>query len=79
MSNKNFRFISSSRPPVENKRFVAGRGNFVADIERPNMAHVAPLSSPHPAALINHIDSSEALSLDGVIDVTLPKRAFECY
>ena len=33
------------------------------------MLHVAPLSSHYPAAIINNIDISEAMMMDGVIDV----------
>ena len=69
MVEKKYKFISQPRHPTENRRFVAGRGNFVADIDRPNMLHVAPLSSHYPAAIINNIDISEAMMMDGVIDV----------
>ena len=66
---KKYKFISQPRHPTKDRRFVAGRGNFVADIDRPNMLHVAPLSSHYPAAIINNIDISEAMMMDGVIDV----------
>ena len=69
MIKKKYKFISQPRHPTENRRFVAGRGNFVADIDRPDMLHVAPLSSHYPAAIINKIDISEAMMMDGVIDV----------
>ena len=69
MVAKKYKFISQPRHPTENRRFVAGRGNFVADIDRPDMLHVAPLSSHYPAAIINNIDISEAMMMDGVIDV----------
>ena len=69
MVEKKYKFISQPRHPTENRRFVAGRGNFVADIDRPEMLHVAPLSSHYPAAIINNIDISEAMMMDGVIDV----------
>ena len=69
MANTNWKFLSRHRRPVEDRRFVAGRGPYVADLERPGMLHVAPLASHHPAAIINSIDTSAALAVPGVIDV----------
>ena len=69
MANTNWKFLSRHRRPVEDRRFVAGRGVYVADIERPGMVHVAPLASHHPSAIINSIDTSGALAVPGVIDV----------
>jgi 2-furoyl-CoA dehydrogenase large subunit len=69
MANTNWKFLSRHRRPVEDRRFVAGRGVYVADLERPGMVHVAPLASHHPAAIINSIDTSAALAVPGVIDV----------
>lgn len=61
-----FRFVSTSRRVREDRRFVAGRGHFVADIALEGMLHVAVLPSPHPAARIVSIDSSAALAMPGV-------------
>ena len=69
MANTNWKFLSRHRRPVENRRFVAGRGAYIADLERPGMVHMAPLASHHPAAIINSIDASAALAVPGVIDV----------
>ena len=69
MANTNWKFLSRHRRPVEDRRFVAGRGVYVADLVRPGMVHVAPLASHHPAAIINSIDASAALAVPGVIDV----------
>ena len=69
MANTNWKFLSRHRRPVEDRRFVAGRGTYVADLERPGMLHVATLASHHPAAIINSIDTSAALAVPGVIDV----------
>jgi 2-furoyl-CoA dehydrogenase large subunit len=69
MVDKTYKFLSQPRRPTEDRRFVAGRGKFVADLERPSMVHVAPLSSHYPAAVINDIDASAALAMAGVIDV----------
>ena len=61
-----FRFVSSDRRVREDRRFVAGKGRFAADIAMPGMRHVAMVSSPHPAARIVAIDRAEALALAGV-------------
>ncbi len=61
-----FRFVSSDRRVREDRRFVAGKGNFVADIDVPNMKHVALVTCPYPAARIKNIDKSTALAMPGV-------------
>ena len=63
------RYVSSDRRVREDTRFVAGAGHFVQDIERPGMLHVALVASQHPAATIEDIDASEALAMEGVVDV----------
>ncbi len=50
----------------EDRRFVAGKGHFAADIAAPGMRHVALVTSPHPAARILAIDKAEALAVPGV-------------
>jgi 2-furoyl-CoA dehydrogenase large subunit len=59
-------YISSDRRVREDRRFVAGKGQFVADIELPNMRHVALVTCPYPAAAIKNIDKSAALAMPGV-------------
>ena len=44
MTEQKYKFLSTPRRPVEDRRFVAGRGKFIADLDRPNMLHVAPLA-----------------------------------
>jgi 2-furoyl-CoA dehydrogenase large subunit len=61
-----FRFVSTSRRVREDRRFVAGRGNYVADIVPEGTLHVAVLPSQHPSAKILSIDSSAALAMPGV-------------
>ena len=61
-----FRFVSSDRRVREDRRFVAGKGRFAADIALPGMRHVAMVTSPHPAARIVAIERAEALALAGV-------------
>ncbi len=61
-----FRYVSSDRRVREDRRFVAGKGRFAADIALPGTRHVALVSSPWPAARIVSIDKSAALSMPGV-------------
>ncbi len=61
-----FRFVASDRRVREDRRFVAGKGNFVADIDLPDTKHVALVACPHPAARIKSIDKSAALKMPGV-------------
>jgi len=61
-----FRFVSQNRRVREDRRFVVGRGNYVADIKRDGMLHVAIVPSAHAAARIVSIDASAALALPGV-------------
>src|SRR3954452_7699249 len=62
----NFRFVSSNRRVREDRRFVVGRGTYVADVPAREMLHVAIVPSPHPAARIMSIDASAALVMPGV-------------
>ena len=61
-----FRFVSTDRRVREDRRFVAGKGRFVADINLPNTKHVALVTCPHAAARIRNIDKSAALVMPGV-------------
>lgn len=61
-----FRFVSTNRRVREDRRFVAGRGNYVADIVPEGTLHVAVLPSQYPSAKILSIDSSAALAMPGV-------------
>jgi 2-furoyl-CoA dehydrogenase large subunit len=62
-------YISSNRRVREDKRYVVGQGKYVQDIDRAGMLHVALVAAQYPAAKILKIDASEALVMDGVIDV----------
>ena len=61
-----FRFVSTDRRVREDRRFVVGKGRFVADIGLPGTRHVALVTSPYPAARIVGIDKSAALAMPGV-------------
>jgi CO/xanthine dehydrogenase Mo-binding subunit len=53
----------------EDMRFITGRGNYVADVKRPDMAFGVFLRSPHAHARIKSIDTSLARSMPGVVKV----------
>ncbi len=61
-----FRFVATDRRVREDRRFVAGKGRFVADIALPNTKHVALVTCPHANARIMRIDKSRALKMPGV-------------
>ena len=61
-----FRFISTDRRVREDRRFVAGKGLFAADVALAGTRHVALVTSPYPAARIAGIDAAAALALPGV-------------
>jgi 2-furoyl-CoA dehydrogenase large subunit len=63
---KEHRYVSTHRRVREDLRFVAGKGNFVADVDLPNTKHVALVTCPHAAARIKSIDKNAALKMPGV-------------
>ena len=60
------KFVSTNRRVREDRRFVAGHGRYVADVELDGLLHVALVPSPHPAARIVSIDVTEAMKMPGV-------------
>jgi 2-furoyl-CoA dehydrogenase large subunit len=64
--SSNFRFIGKHRRAVEHKRFVVGKGQYAADIQKVGMLHVALVASPYASAKIVSIDASRALAMPGV-------------
>ncbi|RZS85520.1 xanthine dehydrogenase family protein molybdopterin-binding subunit [Pigmentiphaga kullae] len=61
-----FRYIGKHRRAVEHRRFVTGQGRYAADIQLPDVLHVAIVASPHAHARIRSIDASAALAMPGV-------------
>ena len=59
--------IGARVPRVEDARFLAGRGRYVADLARPGILHVAFVRSPHAHARIRGIDAARARALPGVM------------
>ena len=74
---KAFRYISTDRRVSEDRRFVAGKGRFVADIVPAGTRHVALVTCPFPAARIVSIDKSAALAIPGVTYVLEGKELAE--
>jgi len=72
-----FEYIGQSVDRVEDPRLLTGHGDFVDDIDLPNMAHVAVLASPHAHARILDIDTSEAEALEDVAVVLTGQDAVE--
>ncbi len=66
MSEHHFRFVASDRRVREDRRFVAGKGQFVADVDLPGTLHVALVTCPHAAARIKSIDKAAARKMPGV-------------
>jgi len=66
MSAAHHRYVSTDRRVREDRRFVVGKGHFVADIDLPNTKHVALVTCPHAAAHIKAIDKCAALAMPGV-------------
>ncbi len=62
-------WLGQSIKRKEDDRFLAGRGNYIEDIDLPNMLHMAVLRSPYAHAKINSIDTTEAAALPGVVAV----------
>jgi CO/xanthine dehydrogenase Mo-binding subunit len=60
------KFVSSKRRVREDRRFVAGRGRYVADIALDGMLDVAVVPSPYPAARILSVGAGAALAMPGV-------------
>ena len=61
--------IGASILRKEDRRFITGKGNYVADIKRPNMTAGVFLRSPHAHAIIKSIDTRAAAALPGVVAI----------
>jgi aerobic carbon-monoxide dehydrogenase large subunit len=68
-SQRNFQGIGAPLRRLEDRRFLTGRGRFVADIELPGALHCVLVRSPHAHARIRRIDASAALVSPGVVAV----------
>ena len=68
-SVRNYQGIGAPLRRVEDKRFLTGRGRFVADIELSGALACALVRSPHAHAAIRRIDAAAALAAPGVVAV----------
>ncbi|SHK41831.1 carbon-monoxide dehydrogenase large subunit [Roseomonas rosea] len=59
--------IGASVRRREDRRFLTGRGRYVADLERPGMLHAFFLRSPHAHARLLALDLAPALAMPGVV------------
>ena len=69
--------IGASVARKEDKRFITGKGRYTDDMVVPGMKHAYFARSPHAHARIKGIDKTEALDVDGVIDVLDGKQLTE--
>ena len=53
----------------EDTRLLCGKGEYVGDVQRPDLKHIAVLRSPLAHARIRDVDVSGAMTLPGVIGV----------
>ena len=63
------RWIGKSIKRVEDPRILIGKGGYIDDVARDDMAHAAILPSPYAHARIKSIDAAAARALPGVIGV----------
>jgi carbon-monoxide dehydrogenase large subunit len=65
----NYQGIGAPIRRVEDRRFLLGRGRFVADIDVPDALHLVLVRSPHAHARISAIDTAAAAASPGVVAV----------
>ena len=61
--------IGASIKRLEDKRFLQGQGNYIDDMQLPDMLHAAVLRSPYAHANIIDIEVSAALEQPGVVTI----------
>ena len=61
--------IGASILRKEDRRFILGRGNYVADLKRPGLSAGVFVRSPHAHAVLRFIDAAPALAIPGVLAV----------
>ena len=60
-------FVGKSVLRREDARLLAGRGQYIADLELPGMLHAAFVRSPVAHARIRSVDTSRAKQAPGVV------------
>ena len=66
------RLLGRSIPNVDGVALVTGQARFTVDIALPGMAHCRIVRGPFAHARVVSVDPSEALALEGVLDVIVP-------
>jgi len=61
--------IGASIKRLEDKRFLQGQGNYIDDMQLPDMLHAAVLRSPYAHANIIDIEVSAALEQPGIVTI----------
>ena len=61
--------IGAAVKRVEDPRFIRGEGQFIPNLRRDDAVHAAMVRSAIPHGRLNGIDTSPALSMDGVVGV----------
>ncbi|MFT7476505.1 MAG: carbon-monoxide dehydrogenase large subunit, partial [Verrucomicrobiales bacterium] len=61
--------IGQSVRRLEDRVLVLGQGQFVADVDFPDLVHLRVVRSELASGTIVHVDTTEAASLDGVLAV----------
>ncbi|MGO4839296.1 xanthine dehydrogenase family protein molybdopterin-binding subunit, partial [Rhizobiaceae sp. 2RAB30] len=69
MNLKNSRYIGQALPRLEDARLLTGKGIFVDDFTRPDMAYAVVVRSQAAHGRLLNIDRSAALELPGVVAV----------
>lgn len=77
---KGYQQVGKPAPKVDAVKLTQGKPAFTADYEIRGLLHARVLRSPYAHALIDHIDTTEALNLPGVAavltDKDLPRVAY---
>jgi carbon-monoxide dehydrogenase large subunit len=63
--------VGSSAPRARDRDLVAGRGRFVADVDRPGQVYARVVRSPVAHAVIRAVHAHEARAAPGVVAVVL--------
>ncbi|HCP01613.1 MAG TPA: carbon monoxide dehydrogenase, partial [Rhodospirillaceae bacterium] len=70
-------YIGKTVPRPNVRKLVRGKGQFVDDLKLPRMVQAVFLRSPHAHAKIRSIDTSEAVTMPGVVRVVTGPELLE--
>lgn len=63
---KPYRYIGKATPRKDGRDIVTGRAAYLTDTQVPGMLYARVLRSPHPHAVVKHVDTRAAEALAGV-------------